>query len=184
MDDEVRIELNQDDINKLKQTYGEEIFNKVLVITQTYNQKITTEAKEIIKQEQKIDTGRLRNSIKSSAKVYANKVVGEVYSGTKYARFVHEGAKHQGNELVSHFVSFGKVPSLLIWAKRHKLIEIINGSYYFIDKNNQEHPIDDINESGLNVYSKAIKFLEEPFNKYKPMYINDLENLIRNLVNN
>ncbi len=184
MDDEVRIELNQDDINKIKQTYGEEIFNKVLTITQTYNQKITTEAKEIIRRENRIDTGRLRNSIKSSAKTYASKVVGEVYSGTKYARFIHEGAKHQGSGLVSHFVPFSVAPSLLVWAKRHKLIEVINGVYCFIDKHNGEHPIKDINRSGLMVYSKPIKFLEEPFNKYKPKYISELENLVQSLVGN
>lgn len=178
MNDEVRVELNQEDIKKFREAYGEELFDKILVITQTYNQKIATDAKEMIRQEERIDTGRLRNSIKSSAKVYANKVVGEVYSGTKYARFIHEGAKHQGSKIVPHFVSFSVAPSLYVWAKKHNLIETINGSLYFIDKKNQEHAITDIKKSGLMVYSKPIKFLETPFEKYKSQYIKDLKRLV------
>lgn len=178
MNDEVRVGLNQEDIKKFRETYGEEIFDKILTITQTYNQKIATDAKEIIKQYEKIDTGRLRNSIKSSAKVYANKVVGEVYSGTKYARFIHEGSKHQGSKIVPYFVSFSAAPSLYVWAKKHNLIKTINEKQYFIDKKGQQHLIKNIRESGLMVYSKAIKFFETPFEKYKVQYVKDLKRLV------
>lgn len=112
MDFTVKINLNLDSIEQLKQIYGENLINKIYSITTDYNQRIIRDAKEILRTEDKIDTRRLRNSIKQSARVYSTRFINSIYSGTKYARFVHEGAEHKDSKIVPHFVSFKTAPYL------------------------------------------------------------------------
>lgn len=174
------ISIDATNLKQLEIKYGEELTNKAKNIISKYVSIIERDAKQIINDEEKIDTGRLLNSIKSSLSIYANLngLAGKVYSGTKYARFIHEGAEHDGNNIKPHFVKFSTAPSLLKWAIRHKKIEKINGDYCFIDNNNQEHVINNIKNSGMMVYNKPIKFFEIPFEKIKDEFVREMSNLV------
>ncbi len=179
------VELDTKMLEKHLKKYDKELLENIKRVANIYNQKIVRDAKEIIRQEDKIDTGRLRNSIKSNVK----NLTLEIYSNTKYARFIHEGAKHDGNNIVPHFVPFKKAPSLLVWAIRNKVIERKSkngkGKYLFkyvfkSKRTGKEYDINPIT-GGLVVKIMPTKFLEKPFEKYKKQYVKDLSAIISKL---
>lgn len=114
----VNIQIHQRDYQRLIEQYGNEFAQEVSRVTQTFTQRIQRDAREHLRTEGKVDSGALINSIKEEVHLYNGKVIGQVYSGTKYARFIHEGAKHEGTEIVPFFVSFQVAPSLRQWAIR------------------------------------------------------------------
>jgi len=171
------IYIVQEDLIKLNEKYGTDLVNKAIKVVDKYTLKIEKEAKKIIDEEGYRDTGKLINSIHSSVVAYARKVQGEVNAGAEYARFIHEGAEHKGNKLVPHFVSFAVAKGLFMWAKRHGVIEKINGTWWYIDKNNQEHAID-IKTGGLRVYTKQIKFFEKPFESFKKEFVKEMVQMV------
>ena len=173
------ISISSEDLERLERKYGDELTLKAVNLIKTYTNIVTRDAKEIINDEGYRDTGRLINSIKPSLKVYATKVAGEVNAGTEYARFIHEGAEHEGNgEITSHFVPFSVAPKLLAWAKRHNIIKNIRGNWYFIDKDNNENLISDINKSGMRVYTRPTKFFEKPFEAIKEKFVEEMSLLV------
>ena len=120
-----KVVVNQDELNKLFDKYGEDLTEKAIKVVNKYTNKITNEAKEIIDDYGYRDTGRLINSIKPSIYAYVDRVMGEVNAGTKYAKAIHEGAntQHQAVKNRKIFVPFRVAPSLYKWAKRNKVIE-------------------------------------------------------------
>lgn len=199
MDDRFSININQEQINSFTRRYTSDFEDKVINLTNLYNMKIARDAKNIITNENRVDTGYLRNSIKiKKARKIRNIIRSEIYSGTKYGRFVHEGAEHNGNNIVPHFVPFNKAPSLLSWAKRHRIIykkmggtsrkrglkgKIRNlkskllGDWYFKSRDGKEHKIN-ISKGGLLVKMEPTKFFEKPVEKYKDEYADKLRRLL------
>ncbi len=173
------IYIVQKDLAKLNEKYDERLVNKAIKVVDKYTLMIESDAKEIIKSEGAIDQGGLIGSIHSSVMAYAEKIKGEVGTVKEYSRFIHEGAEHKGDKIVPHYVPFDVVEGngLFIWAKRHKVIEKINGTWWYIDKNNQEHAID-IETGGLKVYSKPIKFFEKPFESLKEQFVKELAEIV------
>lgn len=176
---DVNIYIPKEDLEKIQNKYGEELTKKAYDIMDDFTERVSREAKIIL--EDNKDTGDLIRSIDKSVKVYLNKISGEISTGEKYARFIHEGAKHDekdGGKIKPHFVKFSVAPTLLKWAKRHKVIQQIRGDWYFIDKENKEHLINDIDNSGLMVYTRATKFFEKPFNELKDKFIKEMSELV------
>lgn len=182
--DRIRIVIDDTSLAELENRYGAALTQKALRITNTYVQKVQRDAQEIIAEAGHKDTGRLVDSVKSKVKGSSQKVTGEVYAGTKYARFIHEGAKHEGNKIVPHYVPFSVNPekSLLLWAIRKKVIyqkkkngkmrktNKAGGNWYFMSKKGKEYPID-VNTGGLMVKQEPVKYFTIPFEKLAPEYL-------------
>lgn len=187
--DRIRIVIDDTSLADLENRYGAELTQKAVRITNTYIQKVQRDAQDIIANAGHVDTGRLVNSIKSKVKGNSQKVTGEVYAGTKYARFIHEGAKHEGESIVPHYVPFSVAPSLFIWAKRNKVIyqkkkdgtmrktNKVGGNWYFISKKGREYPID-VNTGGLMVKQEPVKYFTIPFEKLAPEYLEKMAEAI------
>jgi hypothetical protein len=178
MVDYVRITVDDEGLRRLGERFTTELVNRAAAVVSKYTAKVRSEARKIIEEEGYRDTGELIRRIHPSLAVYVDRVVGEVNAVSTYARFIHEGAEHVGDNIAPHFVSFKTAPGLLTWAKRHGIIEFRNGNWYFIDKNNQEHLISDINKSGLSVMARATKFFEKPFDAEKGNFIAELSGLV------
>ena len=172
-----KVVVNQDELNKLFDKYGEDLTEKAIKVVNKYTNKITNEAKEIIDDYGYRDTGRLINSIKPSIYAYVDRVMGEVNAGTKYAKAIHEGAKHpiKGSEHTERFfVPFRVAPSLFTWAVRNKVIESIDGVYRLASTGQVVEP----NKGGLLVHIAPAKYFEKPFNKYKGQFIEEVSAII------
>ena len=102
--------------------------------------------------------------------------MGEVNAGTKYAKAIHEGAKHKpgSEETERFFVPFEKAPSLYKWAKRNKVIETIDGVDRLVSTGQVVYP----DKGGLLVHIAPTKYFEKPFNKYKAQFIEEVSNII------
>lgn len=191
--DRIRIVIDDTSLADLENRYGAELTQKAVRITNTYIQKVQRDAQDIIANAGHVDTGRLVNSIKSKVKGNSQKVTGEVYAGTKYARFIHEGAKHEGDKIVPHLVPFSVAPSLLIWAKRNKVIyqketdgtmrkkRAREGKSWYImskrGKGHREYRID-IENGGLMVKQEPVKYFTIPFEKLAPEYLEKMAEAI------
>lgn len=172
-----KIVVDQKNLEKLFNKYGEELTEKAVRVTNKYTNIITNEAKEIIDDYSYRDTGRLINSIKPSIRAYADRVVGEVNAGTKYAKFIHDGARHptEGSEETERFfVPFNKAPSLFKWAVRNGVIETIDGVYRLVSTGQIVQP----DKGGLLVHIAPTKYFEKPFNEYKNQFIREISNII------
>lgn len=180
-DTEIRLNVNENDMRELRARYGLELTEKVKGITRDHAILVRRDAKKIIKDAKHIDTGRLINSITASVKVYSKRVTGEVTAGTKYARFIHEGADHMGGEEVHpHFVPFSKAPGLFKWAERNGKIVKKRGGYYFVGKDKDgNEKLSKISRiyGGMRVMQKPVKFFEKPFEEYAHKYVEALEAL-------
>lgn len=184
--DRIRIVIDDTSLAELENRYGAALTQKALRITNTYVQKVQTQAQDIIAEAGHVDTGRLVNSIKSQVTGSSQKVTGEVYAGSNYARFIHEGAKHDGEKIVPHLVPFKVAPSLLVWAKRNKVIyqketdgtmrkkRARKGKSWYImskrGKGHREYRID-IETGGLMVKQEPVKYFTVPFEKLAPEYL-------------
>lgn len=184
--DRIRIVIDDSSLAELENRYGAALTQKALRITNTYVQKVQTQAQDIIAEAGHVDTGRLVNSIKSQVTGSSQKVTGEVYAGSNYARFIHEGAKHDGEKIVPHLVPFKVAPSLLVWAKRNKVIyqketdgtmrkkRARKGKSWYImskrGKGHREYRID-IETGGLMVKQEPVKYFTIPFEKLAPEYL-------------
>ena len=175
--DGMRVQVDIATIEAFEERYGERLVDKALQMIDLYTRKIRREAQRIIKDEDYRDTGQLIRRITPSLQTYGDKVVGEVNAETDYAIYIHDGAKHVGDQIVPHFVPFSVAPSLLQWAKRNKKIEQIQGRWYFIGKNNQEYPIN-IDKGGMMVMTRPTKFFEKPYEGIKDQYVEDMANLV------
>ena len=174
--------ISQQSIEAIQRRYGTDFSNKVIRITKKYagdDGYIKRDAKRIIEDAGQRNTGDLINLIKPSVRIYANRVVGEIKAGTNYAKFIHDGAKHDGSQVKPHFVSFGVAPSLLAWAMRHKKVKMIGGKWYFIDKQGQKSRIKNIAKSGMVVSQQPLKYFEKPFKKYAQKYVDELRRLLQ-----
>lgn len=176
-DNYFKIVVNQDQLDRLFKKYGEDLTEKAIRVTTKYTNKIANEAKEIIDDYRYRDTGRLINSIKPSIHAYVDKIVGEVNAGTKYAKFIHDGAKHPtpgSEETERFFVPFRVAPSLYKWAKRNKVIETIDGVDRLVSTGQVVYP----NKGGLLVHITPTKYFEKPFNKYKEQFIQEISEIV------
>lgn len=190
----MNIQINQRDYQRLRELYGNDFAKEVVRVTKTFTQRIQRDARETLVTEGKVDSGALVNSIKEEVRLYNAKVLGQVYSGTKYARFIHEGAKHEGEEIVPFFVSFKKAPSLRQWAIRKgiiykrtnnrrttmdKLLGRNKDKWYMTSqKTGKEYRVD-IKKGGLKVNIQPTLFLEKPFERYKEQYLRKVQELVR-----
>jgi len=148
------------DTDKLGKEYIQDINEKAYRVIQKYSTKVQNEAREILTENQYIDTGRLRGGISASVKRLTNKITGEINTGkTPYAEYLHEGTKHEGNELIRYFVPFSVSPSLYRWAKR-KGIEVEQ-------------------DGGLMVSHPALKYLEKPFEDNEKAFIKEMEDIVK-----
>ncbi len=187
----MNIQINQRDYQRLRETYGNDFVQEVVNVTKSFTQRVQRDARTLLREENKIDSGSLINSIKEEVQIYNSRVLGQVYSGTKYARFIHEGAKHEGEEIVPFFVSFKTAPSLRQWAirkgviyqkrkdgQRRKRRSVTDQWYMTSKKTGKEYPIN-LDTGGLKVHIQPTKFLEKPFERYKNQYIQKLQALLR-----
>ncbi len=177
MKDYFKIVINQENLSKLFNRYGEELTEKAVRVVNKYANLTARDAKQIIHDYKYRDTGRLINSIKPSIYAYTEKIAGEVNAGTKYAEAIHEGAKHpiEGSEETERFfVPFRVAPSLFKWAVRNKVIETIDGVYRLVSTGQIVEP----NKGGLLVHIAPTKYFEEPYNKYKDKFIEEMNNII------
>lgn len=189
--DRIRIVIDDTSLADLENRYGAELTQKAVRITNTYIQKVQRDAQDIIANAGHVDTGRLVNSIKSKVKGNSQKVTGEVYAGTKYARFIHEGAKHEGESIVPHYVPFAVNPekSLLTWAIRNRVIyqkrkegrmrktNKSGDKWYFMSRKGKEYPVD-IKTGGLMVKQEPVKYFTIPFEKLAPEYLEKMAEAI------
>ena len=187
----MNIQIHQRDYQRLRELYGDDFVKEVVKVTKTFTQKVQRESRNILNSEGRKDTGHLIQSIKEEVNLYNQRVLGQVYSGTKYARFIHEGAKHKGSEIVPFFVSFSVAPSLRKWAIRKGVIyqkrkdgqrrkrRSKEAKWYITSKKTgKEYPVN-IETGGLKVHIQPTKFLEKPFERYKKQYIQKLKALLR-----
>ncbi len=175
-DNYFKIVMEQEQLKKLFDKYGEDLTKKAIGVTTKYTNKIARDAKEIIDKYKYRDTGRLINSIKPSIHAYADRIVGEVNAGTKYAKFIHEGAKHKpgSEETERFFVPFRVAPSLYKWAKRNRVIETIDGVDRLVSTGQVVYP----NKGGLLVHIAPTKYFEKPFNEYKNQFIKEISEIV------
>lgn len=184
LQDNIRIEVNQEDLDRITQRYGEELVSKVTSVMLNYTKKVSVTAKDILDKENRIDTGKLKGSIKPSLHIYAKGIIkGEVNAGAPYARFVHEGVKHNNGTLRRYFVPFRVAPKLEIWAKRHgKLKRRYKNKktrWYFVDSNGKEQAVN-LAKGGLMVYQRPTKFFTKPFEEsIEQDYINEMSKIIK-----
>lgn len=172
-----KIKVDEKSLNHLFEHYGENMATKAIKVTNKYTNKIVRESKEIIHDYMYRDTGRLINSIKPSLYIYADKIVGEVNAGAKYARFIHDGARHPKGDpekTERFFVPFKAAPSLYKWAKRHKVIHTVNGVDEYFDTGQTVSP----DTGGLLVHIVPAKYFEKPFNEYKDKFVEEMSNIL------
>lgn len=191
MADKVNIQVDQVALQNLINTYGEDKVQEVIQITRTFTQKVQRDARSILKESGRVNSGQLINSIKQQVNAYNNKVIGQVYSKTKYARFIHEGAKHEGAEIVPFFVSFTIAPSLRQWAIRKGVMyqkrkdgqkrksKKTGDKWYMTSKKTGEEYAVNIKTGGMKVHIKPMKFLEVPFEKYEEQYIQKVSGVMQ-----
>jgi hypothetical protein len=193
--DGVRIKLDAESIRRLEEKYGVELVDKAAQVVDVYTRKIAVEAKRIISDEGHRDTGKLINSIKPSLKAYATKIVGEVNAGAKYARFIHEGAKHDGDDIKPHFVPFRVAETLWQWLVRHDIIyrktktgkrakrssnaaSTSSEKWYFTSKRTgKEYPVSKA-KGGWVVMARPTKFFERPFEALKDEFVAEMSALV------
>lgn len=174
MSDYFKIVVDQESLDKLFSKYEHGLVEKATRVVSKYSNIIARDSKDIIDQYKYRDTGRLINSIKPSVKAYADKVVGQVKAGTKYARFIHEGAKHNGSRTERFFVPFKVAPSLFKWAVRNKVIETIDGVYRLSSTGQVVQP----DRGGLLVHIAPTKYFEKPYNEHKDKFVRELTDII------
>ena len=190
MPEGVSIKIDPNTYQSLINKYGNEKVEQIIGITHTFSQKVQAEAREILKSQGKVDSGTLINRIKYQVNMYNNRVVGQVYAGTKYARFIHEGAKHKGSEITPFFVSFNTAPSLRQWAIRKGVLyqkrkdgqirkTKKSGDKWYItsSKTRKEYSVN-IKTGGMKVKIEPIKYLEIPFEKYVDQYIHKVSKVM------
>lgn len=176
-DNYFKVTVDDKGIQRLFDKYGQELTEKSVRVINKYTNKVSNEAKKIIDEYKYRDTGRLINSIKPSISIYTKKVVGEVNASTKYARYIHDGARHPTKESKNterFFVPFKKAPSLYTWAKRNKVIETIDG----VDRLTSTGQVVAPDKGGLLVHIAPTKYFEKPFNKYKKQFVKEISNII------
>ncbi|WP_129596028.1 HK97 gp10 family phage protein [Anaerophilus nitritogenes] len=174
MDDRISIEIDIDTLRRLEERYGQRQIEGAKRIIEKYTNIVSREAKQIINDYGYRDTGRLINSIKPSLLVYTNKIQGWVKAGTKYARFIHEGAEHEGDDIVKHFVPFRVAPTLLQWALRHDVIIKVDGVYRMFDTGAYVDPA----KGGLRVTVAPTKFFSKPYEENKEKFLQEMRQLI------
>lgn len=173
--DYFKIVVNEDDVKKLFDKYGQDLTEKATKVVTKYTNKISNEAKKIIDDYKYRDTGRLINSIKPSLYAYRDRIVGEVNAGTDYAEYIHEGAKHVSeNSFERFFVPFKVAPKLFTWAVRNNVIENIDGIYRLVKTGQIVEP----NKGGLLVQIAPTKYFEKPFNEYKDKFVEEVSNIV------
>lgn len=187
MQDNIRFEVNQEDLDRIVERYGENLVQRATNIVTDYAEMTATEARRILTKNKKRNTGRLIASIKPSLPIYARGLItGEVNAGAKYARFIHEGAKHVNGKPQPFFVPFRVAPSLLEWAKRKRIIVRREGAWNFIqtDSNGQKtyRRINNIYNSGLKVHHEPLKFFSKPFEeRFRQRFIDEMTELARSM---
>lgn len=176
MEDSIRIHVKDNTIDQLYHKYGEDAAKKAIRLVSKFTEMVERDAKKNIKEAGQIDTGRTRNAIKNSTLVYFNRIVGQVYAGTKYARFLHEGAEHEEDEtIIPHFVPFSVAPSLAAWAIRHKVIEQRKGKWVLAKSGKSIN----IHRGGLRVKTEPSKFMEKAVESNKEQFFQEAERLIK-----
>lgn len=186
LQDNIRIEVSQEDLDRITQRYGKELVGKATGVMLNYTKKTSDTAKDILHKENKIDTGALRRSINPTLQIYGKDIIkGEINAGEPYARFVHEGVKHKNGTLRRYFVPFKVAPKLKAWAKRHGKLKKRQKNkqtrWYFVDSNGKEHAVN-LDKGGLMVYQRPTKFFSKPFEEsIKEDYINDMSKIIKEL---
>lgn len=189
MSDYINVSLDEEQLNRLINAYGEESVNRAIQITRSYTTKVQNEARNIIQEAGKVNTSRLINSIQQIISINHDKIVGEVNAATKYARFIHEGAKHdEAGDIKPFFVPFRIAPSLLSWAKRKKVIyqKTLKGKkrngykrgdqWYFQASSGKEYKVD-IKNGGMIVEHEPLKYLEKPFNENVDSFLEEISKI-------
>lgn len=176
-EDYFKIVVNEDDVKKLFDKYGEDLTEKAIKVVTKYANKVSNEARKIVDDYKYRDTGRLITSIQPSLYAYADRIVGEVNAGADYAKAIHEGAKHpvEGSENTEpFFVPFKVAPKLFTWAVRNHAIENIDGVYRLASTGQIVEP----DRGGLMVHIAPTKYFEKPFNEYKDKFVKEVSNII------
>lgn len=174
MSDYFKIIVDQENLDKLLDKFDGRLVERAVKVVNKYTAIVARESKKIIDDHKYRDTGRLINSIKPSVKAYADRVKGEVNAGTKYARFIHEGAKHNGKAVERFFVPFKVAPSLFKWAVRNDVVENIDGVYRLVSSGQIVEP----DSGGLMVHIAPAKYFEKPYNEYKEKFAEELAKIV------
>lgn len=189
--DRISVLIDDSALIDLERRYGTRFTQKALNVVKEYTGKIQDESKDIIDRAGHVDSGELIDTIQRDITTGGGDIVGEVYAGTKYARFIHEGAKHEGSEIKPHFVPFAVNPerSLLTWAIRNKVIyqkrkdgrmrktKKPGDQWYFMNKRGKEYPIN-IRTGGLLVKQEPVKFFSTPFARLVPAYLERMTQIV------
>ena len=182
LQDNVRIDVNQDDLDRLDQRYGERLVRRVTSSMLYFTKKTEGAAKDILTRKKHRDTGRLIKSITPHVEPYSKGVIrGEVNAGELYARFIHEGARHRGGRITPHFVPFRVAPTLRKWAERHSKLRSRRGKWYFVDSKGNEH-VTNLQTGGLMVHQQPTKFFSGPFESHlRRDFIKEMNQIIKEL---
>ena len=143
----------------------EETRRRVVQIMNLVTRDIRDDARNIIRDTDHVWQGRLVNSIMNKVVASGDHIVGEVFSGTDYAIYLHEGTR-------KHYVSFVDKHGmdrldLIWWAKSHGLITI-QGDKFISTLTGQ--PI-----RGITVGITATKFLEKPYQKHLNSFVTQIQ---------
>lgn len=177
MSNNFNVRIDNADMEELLLKFGNRAAAKVVNTTRTYTQKLQSEARNLLKEEKKADTGELIRRIQPKITESDGSVRGEVSAGAKHSRFVHEGTKHDGEQLIPYFVPFAAAPSLLNWAKRNKVIYKKNGKWFFKGKSGREYGIN-TEKGGMLVRQEAVPYFQAPFERLSPEYFEKIKEIL------
>jgi hypothetical protein len=138
-----------------------EVVNLLQIITRDIKQ----EGKQIIRDTKHVWKSRLINSIFNRVSSSGDTITGEVFTGTDYAIYVHEGTKkHRVG-----FVDQGGTEriDLVRWAIDHNLIDKVGDQYI---STSTGKPI-----RGITVGIDATKFLENPYQRQLSKFISGMQ---------
>lgn len=175
---ELEIRIDTASLEQLALRYGSEAAARALHTTRIYTQKLEQEARKMLKEKHKVNTGALIQNIQPNVAEYGGTVQGQVNSSVPYSRFIHEGAKHDEEQIVPHFVPFAIAPSLRLWAIRNKVIYKKKDKWYFKSKKTGKEYTIDIVEGGLKVKQEPIPYFEAPFEKLSPEYFEQIKEIL------
>lgn len=177
MANRLEIRLDTASLDELALRYGSMATAKAVNATRTYTQKLQRQARSMLQEKGKVDTGELIRRIQPGVSEYGDVVQGQVNAGAKYSRFIHEGAEHNGQQIAPHFVPFAVAPSLLLWAKRNRVVQKKGDKWYFKAASGRDYPIN-IRKGGLMVKQEPIPYFRVPFEQLAPAYFEKIKEIL------
>lgn len=172
------INIDTSTMDELVAHFGSRATARAINITRSYAKKIQSEARTMLQEKGRISSGQLVQSIQPEVSESGGIVQGQVNAAAPHARFIHEGAMHDGSQIVPHFVSFAVAPSLQRWAKLNRVIYQKQGRWYFKGKSGKEHSIN-IEKGGMMVKQDPVPYFRVPFETLCPEYFEKIKEILQ-----